>query len=155
MSLIRSKGNRNTELVLAALLRANGVTGWRRHGTLRIQAGRTKPEGRSGRATADFVFRRERVAVFVDGCFWHRCPRHGTMPAGNRAFWKAKLERNVARDRRVSRGLRKAGWKVLRIWECALSARRRPAAMKRIVRALALPQAKEGRAVAARTPRRR
>ena len=82
------------------------------------------------------VFRRERVCVFVDGCFWHACPRHGTRPAGNRAFWKAKLDRNVARDRSVSRALRKAGWAVLRVWEHELAAKHWPRVAGRVQRAL-------------------
>jgi DNA mismatch endonuclease (patch repair protein) len=68
----------------------------------------------------DFVFLKSRTAVFVDGCFWHGCPRHGTEPKGNAAFWKRKFARNVARNRRVNRALRRAGWRVFRIWEHAL-----------------------------------
>jgi DNA mismatch endonuclease (patch repair protein) len=65
----------------------------------------------------DFVFRRERLAVLVDGCFWHGCPKHANMPANNRAFWKKKLTGNKVRDKVVSRALRKDGWTVIRIWE--------------------------------------
>jgi DNA mismatch endonuclease (patch repair protein) len=65
----------------------------------------------------DFAFRKERVAIFVDGCFWHCCPKHGKMPASNRAFWKEKLAGNRARDRLVNWTLRRRGWRVLRIWE--------------------------------------
>jgi DNA mismatch endonuclease (patch repair protein) len=85
----------------------------------------------------DFTFRRERVALFVDGCFWHGCPKHGTMPAGNRAFWKAKLARNTARDRTVTRALRQAGWTVLRIWEHDLAPKHWPRVARRVARALA------------------
>lgn len=123
MAAIRGRGNKGTELRMRALLRAAGITGWRRGVALF-----GKP---------DFVFRRERVAVFTDGCFWHACPRHGTMPAGNRAFWKAKLARNAERDRRVTRSLRKAGWTVLRVWEHDLAARHWPRVAGRIARALA------------------
>ena len=135
MSRIRSRGNRDTELRMVALLRAHGIQGWRRQGTLRVQGGRTKGEGRSGRVSVDFVFRRERVAVFVDGCFWHGCPRHGTMPAGNREFWKAKLARNKERDTQGTRALRQAGWTVLRIWEHDLAAKHWPRVAGRIARA--------------------
>lgn len=69
------------------------------------------------RVRADVVFRRERVAVFIDGCFWHRCPEHGVMPTTNRAYWEAKLERNTIRDRRNDALLRAVGWTVIRIWE--------------------------------------
>jgi len=58
-----------------------------------------------------------RLAVFVDGCFWHGCPRHYTKPANNRDFWRRKLEANRARDRRVNRELKRLGWRILRIWE--------------------------------------
>jgi DNA mismatch endonuclease, patch repair protein len=65
----------------------------------------------------DIVFTRARVAVFVDGCFWHRCPDHGTTPRHNSRYWTAKLERNVERDRQVTTVLRDNDWRVVRIWE--------------------------------------
>ena len=65
----------------------------------------------------DFVFRQERVTVFVDGCFWHFCPQHCNVPTGNREFWQGKLAKNKVRDRLVTRTLRQQGWRVLRIWE--------------------------------------
>jgi DNA mismatch endonuclease (patch repair protein) len=65
----------------------------------------------------DIVFTRAKVAVFVDGCFWHQCPEHGTMPRLNRKYWQAKLERNVARDRENDAALDSAGWRVLRFYE--------------------------------------
>jgi len=126
MALIRSRGNRDTELRLIALMREHGITGWRRNAPVF-----GKP---------DFVFRTARLAVFVDGCFWHGCPRHATMPANNRAFWKAKLARNGARDREVTRALRKDGWRVVRVWECALARRRSGRTIARITRALGLRQ---------------
>ena len=69
------------------------------------------------RRRADLLFRKARVAVFVDGCFWHCCPRHATWPKNNAAWWRAKLLGNVARDRDTDRRLRRAGWHVVRIWE--------------------------------------
>ncbi len=141
MSRIRSRGNKDTELALMRVFRAHGITGWRRQLKLRVERGknstspRPSPQRGEGGARArrvaaqpstfnsqltvrpDFVFPRLKLAVFVDGCFWHACPRHYRMPAGNRAFWRAKLARNQARDRLVTRTLRKAGWRVLRIWE--------------------------------------
>ena len=107
MSRVRSKGNRSTEGRLISLMRAAAITGWRRGVPL---AG--KP---------DFVFRAAKVAVFVDGCFWHGCPRHRRVPKSNIEFWKTKLAANVKRDRAVTRELRAAGWKVLRLWECSLT----------------------------------
>lgn len=102
MSRIPGRGNRQTELALATLLRKSGVTGWRRNQRLF-----GKP---------DFVFRKSRIAVFVDGCFWHGCPRHLKMPSNNRAFWKRKLTGNRRRDRLVNRVLRRRGWCVIRVW---------------------------------------
>ncbi|MFN0088762.1 MAG: very short patch repair endonuclease, partial [Acidimicrobiales bacterium] len=65
----------------------------------------------------DIVFGPARVAVFIDGCFWHRCPEHGSVPVKNREYWLPKLERNEARDRRADRALAEAGWAVVRVWE--------------------------------------
>lgn len=103
MSRIRGKGNRDTELRLIQIFRAHKITGWRRNHTLY-----GKP---------DFVFRANRIAVFVDGCFWHGCPKHATKPKNNAAFWRKKIARNIERDREVFRFLRQAGWRVVRIWE--------------------------------------
>jgi DNA mismatch endonuclease (patch repair protein) len=92
---------------------------------------------------ADFVFRQARLAIFVDGCFWHGCPRHATQPQNNRVFWKRKFAKNKARDRLVNRNVRSAGWRVLRIWECSL--KKNPLnCLRRIQRVLVL---KKGRAL--------
>ncbi|MCF8784354.1 very short patch repair endonuclease [Rhodococcus ruber] len=69
------------------------------------------------RRRADLVFPRRRVAVYVDGCFWHRCPQHATDPKNNAEWWAAKLAANVARDRNTDAALAAAGWTVVRIWE--------------------------------------
>lgn len=69
------------------------------------------------RRRADLVFKGPEVAVFVDGCFWHRCPEHGTTPKANREWWDDKLARNVARDRDTNARLQEEGWKVIRVWE--------------------------------------
>ncbi len=104
MSRVRSKGNLSTEARLARLLRAKRVPGWRRHAALP--------------GTPDFSFRKHKVAVFVDGCFWHGCPACYSSPKTNAAFWRAKLSENQQRDLRVARLLRQAGWRVVRLWEC-------------------------------------
>ena len=70
-----------------------------------------------GRRRADLVFTRAKVAVYVDGCFWHRCPQHATDPKNNAEWWAAKLAANVARDRNTDAALAAAGWTVVRIWE--------------------------------------
>jgi DNA mismatch endonuclease, patch repair protein len=69
------------------------------------------------RVRPDVVFTRRKVAVFVDGCFWHGCPQHGNMPSRNAEYWRLKLERNARRDALVTEGLSAAGWNVLRVWE--------------------------------------
>ncbi len=108
MARVRSKGNLSTEVSLAKALRRSGVTGWRRQRPIPANGRQLRP---------DFVFPHARLAVFVDGCFWHQCPLHATTPASRRSYWIPKLEANKARDRRDSRVLRKQGWKVIRIWE--------------------------------------
>lgn len=69
------------------------------------------------RRRADILFSRGRVVVFVDGCFWHRCPDHATSPKANAEWWRAKIDRNVARDADTDRWLQEAGWAVVRVWE--------------------------------------
>ena len=103
MGLVRSSGNRSTEAVLVELFRQGRVTGWRR---------RLDLPGRP-----DFAFRKSRLAVFVDGCFWHGCPKHLRLPATNRRYWVQKIGRNAARDRTVRRTLIGRAWQVVRIWE--------------------------------------
>jgi DNA mismatch endonuclease (patch repair protein) len=154
MSRIRSRGNRDTELALARLLRANRITGWRRHFQIRGRA--VLPRGQKNQAAQqrrptknqrtarpfvakamqgrrsvptfrvkpDFVFRQVRLALFVDGCFWHGCPKHATWPAHRAAWWRRKIEGNKTRDRVVNRALRRAGWRVVRIWEHELQRRK-------------------------------
>ena len=118
MSRIRGRGNKQTELALAKLLRAARITGWRRHAAI------------MGRP--DFMFRKERVVIFVDGCFWHGCPKHSNMPANNREFWLKKLTGNKGRDRLVTRTLRKSGWGVVRIWEHELTRKKQACCIERI-----------------------
>jgi DNA mismatch endonuclease (patch repair protein) len=110
MAEIRSTGNKTTELKLVAILRTNAFTGWRRKKYLF-----GKP---------DFVFERERLAVFVDGCFWHGCKAHCRMPATRLPYWSAKISRNRRRDRLVKKLLTASGWRVIRVvirvWEHSL-----------------------------------
>ena len=122
MASIRSSRNRTTEMALVSAFRRLGVKGWRRHANLP-----GKP---------DFVFQEFKLAVFVDGCFWHRCPIHGTQPKGNRSFWKKKFVRNQFRARLVDRTLRLAGWRVLRIWEHELVRKNEVRLLSRIQRVL-------------------
>lgn len=108
MAKVRAKKNRSTELRVAAYLIKQGFCGWKRHSS--------DIPGRP-----DFCFIRERVAVFVDGCFWHGCPRcRRNIPHSRRDFWLNKIESNRRRDRKVKRMLREQGYTVFRIWEHAL-----------------------------------
>ncbi len=146
MSRIRGRGNKDTELALAAVFRRHGITGWRRHKELRGRA--VLPRGPQLRAATqrrptfrvkpDFVFPKLRLAIFVDGCFWHACPLHATQPRNNAAFWRNKLAGNKARDRKVNRALRAAGWRVLRIWEHELARQREARLLARLRKALAV-----------------
>jgi len=106
MAAIRSHGNKDTELKLVAILRAAHITGWRRHQSLP--------------GHPDFAFRRSRLAVFVDGCFWHGCRWHCRMPKSRTDFWIPKIARNKKRDREVNMLLRERGWRIFRIWEHSL-----------------------------------
>jgi DNA mismatch endonuclease (patch repair protein) len=128
MSLIRSKGNKGTELALMLMFRASKISGWRRHPTLI-----GKP---------DFCFQKQKVAIFVDGCFWHGCPQHSNIPHNNRSFWQKKISSNKLRDRYVNKELRALGWSVIRLWEHDIK-RRPQACIKRVQIALA-PNAKSG-----------
>ena len=107
MSRVLGRGNKATEGALIKVFRKFHITGWRRH--LKLFG------------NPDFIFREPRLAVFVDGCFWHNCPKHGTRPATNRSFWRKKLEKTIARDRLVNITLRKNGWRVLRVWQHELT----------------------------------
>jgi DNA mismatch endonuclease (patch repair protein) len=108
MAAIRSRGNKATELKLISIMRTAGITGWRR-----------RHQSLPGRP--DFIFPRQRLAVFVDGCFWHGCRHHCRMPQGNHQYWQRKIARNTDRDHSVTRLLRSRGWGVLRIWGHALA----------------------------------
>lgn len=107
MSRVHGRGNKATDGALTKVFRKFHITGWRRQ---------LKMFG-----NPDFVFPKRRLAVFVDGCFWHNCPKHGAQPATNRSFWRKKLERTSARDRLVNLTLRKNSWRVLRVWQHELT----------------------------------
>lgn len=118
MATVRSKGNRTTEQAFGRLLWSAGLRGYRKHWHV---AG--KP---------DFAWPGRKVAVFVDGCFWHGCTCK-YLPRTRTGFWRDKIAANQRRDRRVSRQLRRDGWKVLRIKECAVL---RPYTLRRVARVL-------------------
>lgn len=110
MSKIRGKGNRSTERRMAAMLRASRISGWQMH-------------REDIRGNPDFYFPELRLALFVDGCFWHQCPKCSKLPSRNRAFWTYKLGKNVRRDSRIRRALNRAGISVYRVWEHDLERR--------------------------------
>jgi len=122
MSRVRSKGNKATELALLKLFRNHAISGWRRGSRL------------LGRP--DFVFLKRRLAVFVDGCFWHACPRHGSCPTSNAQFWQMKIRRNRLRDRLVNQQLKRQGWAVMRIWQHELTKGNEKVLTKRILKKL-------------------
>ncbi len=143
---VKDTGNASTELRLIAAFRTPGVTGWRRGAVIGAAAGRSTKALRASatskalpvaergtrfatvrparipfRVRPDFVFPKLRIAVFVDGCFWHGCPIHATQPKQNAEFWSQKIAANQTRDRLVTRQLRARGWRVLRLWEHELT----------------------------------
>jgi DNA mismatch endonuclease (patch repair protein) len=107
MRAIRSRGNRSTEMRLRAAILRRGIRGWCLH-------------AKDVRGVPDFLWRREKIAVFVDGCFWHGCPRCGHIPKTNGGYWLKKIERNKERDRTTGTALVADGFKVVRIWECEI-----------------------------------
>lgn len=122
MRAVKGRGNKDTELVLARLLRQSKITGWRRN-----QPVFGKP---------DFIFSKHKFAIFVDGCFWHGCSKHCRMPKGNHVYWEQKITSNKTRDLLVTRTLRSQGWRVLRIWEHELGRKNIAKLCRRISRAL-------------------
>ena len=144
MARIRSRGNRNTELALVRVFRAERITEWRRHvqivGRAALLRGPNITAAQQRRPTVrvrpDFVFRKPRLAVFVDGCFWHACPKHATKPKNNRPFWQRKLSANKQRDVLVTQTLRRGGWRVLRVWEHELARKNQARLLRRIRKAL-------------------
>ena len=114
MSRVRARGNASTELAVMHLLQRLDLRGWRRH--LKLGVG----ESRNVKKVAsrpDFVFRKRRIAIFVHGCFWHGCPKHGTLPKTRTLWWAEKISANIIRDRATEEALKKLGWRVIIIWE--------------------------------------
>ena len=109
MSAVRSKGNKSTELKLISILKANKITGWRRH---------YKIVGHP-----DFVFLKNKIAIFADGCFWHGHYCRNTKPKANKTFWENKFDRNKRRDKINNLILKRSGWLVIRFWECEINSK--------------------------------
>lgn len=106
MQKVKSKKNQSTELRLIDIFKQNCITGWKRNYPVK--------------GHPDFVFQKEKIAVFIDGCFWHGHNCRNTRPTENQEYWQKKLERNMKHDKEVSAMFESHGWKVLRIWECEL-----------------------------------
>ena len=106
MQCVRSKGNKSTEIKLIQVFAENGIPGWRRNYQVK--------------GHPDFVFPKRKIAVFVDGCFWHGHDCRNTRPSDNQEYWQKKRERNIQHDLEVTELFEKRGWTVIRIWECEL-----------------------------------
>jgi DNA mismatch endonuclease (patch repair protein) len=124
MAAVRGRGNRSTEGRFRRLLEEALLEGWREH-----------PKDVYG--SPDFVFDAERVAIFVDGCFWHGCGLCRNIPASNAEFWSRKIEATKARDELVNRELAESGWRVARFWEHELKKKNLEAALAKLQAALA------------------
>ena len=116
MRQIKSKKNKSTEIRL--IFKKNNVTGWKRNYPVR--------------GHPDFVFLKCRIAVFVDGCFWHGHDCRNTRPETNKEFWQKKRERNIKHDQEITELFEKRGWTVVRIWECELKRNNYENALRRI-----------------------
>lgn len=119
MASIKSRDAKSTELKFLSLLKERNIVGWRRKYPLI-----GKP---------DFVFPRLKIAIFVDGCFWHGCPKHCRMPSSNVGYWNSKIEKNKARDKKITKILKIKGWKVIRIWEHEIKSGKLDRKLKQIV----------------------
>lgn len=111
MRTVKSSKNKSTEEKLIAYFKENSITGWRRN---------YKVYGKP-----DFVFPKLRIAIFADGCFWHGHNCRNTRPEQNKEYWQNKIARNMVRDADVTKHLEKLGWRVIRIWECELTKKKR------------------------------
>ena len=106
MKKVRSKNNKSTELKLIQIFKENNIHGWRRN---------YKVKGHP-----DFVFLNKKLAIFVDGCFWHGHDCRNTKPKDNQEYWDKKRERNMKHDKEITEYFENRGWTVIRIWECEL-----------------------------------
>lgn len=118
MRQIKSKKNKSTEIRLIEIFKKNNVIGWKRNYPVR--------------GHPDFVFLKCRIAVFVDGCFWHGHDCRNTRPKTNKEFWQKKRERNIKHDQEITELFEKRGWTVVRIWECELKRNNYENALRRI-----------------------
>ena len=118
MSKVRSNNNKSTELALITFLKENNITGWKRNYPVK--------------GHPDFVFLDKKIAVFVDGCFWHGHDCRNTRPSDNAEYWQKKRERNIKHDKEVTAMFENRGWTVIRIWECELKHKNRSALINKL-----------------------
>ncbi|MGN0549845.1 MAG: very short patch repair endonuclease [Acutalibacteraceae bacterium] len=118
MKKVHSKNNRSTELKLIKIFNENHIIGWRRNYPVK--------------GHPDFVFLDKKIAVFVDGCFWHGHDCRNTRPSDNAEYWQKKRERNIKHDKEVTAMFENRGWTVIRIWECELKKKNRDVLFDRL-----------------------
>lgn len=118
MKKVRSRNNKSTELKLIQVFRENSIKRWRR--------------GYPVKGHPDFVFLDKKIAVFVDGCFWHGHDCRNTRPADHAEYWAKKRERNIRHDKEVTAMFEQRGWRVIRIWECELKKKNRELLLRKI-----------------------
>jgi DNA mismatch endonuclease (patch repair protein) len=111
MKRVKSSGNKSTEIELIQYFKLHHITGWRRHYEVK--------------GHPDFVFPKSRIAIFVDGCFWHGHDCRNTRPSDNADYWMKKRQRNIAHDKDVTDRFISRNWTVIRIWECELKKKNR------------------------------
>lgn len=122
MSKVRSKNNKSTELKLIQIFEENNIRGWKRNYPVK--------------GHPDFVFLDKKIAIFVDGCFWHGHDCRNTCPADNAEYWIKKRERNMQHDREVTALFEQRGWTVVRIWECEFKKKNRELLFDKLARCL-------------------
>ncbi len=118
MSKVRSKNNKSTELKLIRIFKENNIKGWKRNYPVK--------------GHPDFVFLDKKIAVFVDGCFWHGHNCRNTIPANNADYWRKKRNRNIQHDAKVTALFEQRSWKVIRIWECELKTANRTQLLEKL-----------------------
>lgn len=103
MAKVKGQGNKSTELKLIKFFKEYNIKGWRRKYPLT--------------GNPDFVLSKCRLAIFVDGCFWHGCKNHCRIPESNRQYWVSKIDKNIKRDKKINKELKENQWMIIRIWE--------------------------------------
>lgn len=119
MRNVKSSGNKSTEMRLICVFEKNQIVGWRRNYPVK--------------GHPDFIFPQKKVAVFVDGCFWHGHDCRNTRPESNKDYWEKKRERNIRHDKEITALFENRGWTVIRIWECELKKKNYDILMKKLL----------------------